>query len=110
MEGQPELASGEVKRLQRCINDLISLLALPALWSGGDPSQVLHTLLDALMRMLRLDLVSVRLTDPVSEAPVEIVRIAERRGPMPPPHDICEALVHGLKNDSRKWPELLRKF
>ncbi len=64
MEVQPELASGEVKRLQRCINDLVSLLALPAIWSGGDPSQVLHTLLDALMRMLRLDLVSVRLTGP----------------------------------------------
>ena len=81
MDVQPELASGEVKHLQRCINDLVSLLALPAIWSGGDPSQVLHTLLDALMRMLRLDLVSVRLTDPVGEAPVEIVRLAEQRGP-----------------------------
>ncbi len=108
MELQPELASGEVKRLQRCINDLISLLALPAVWSGGDPSQVLHTLLDALMRMLRLDLVSVRLTDPVGGAPVEIVRLAELRGPMPSAHEICEALSQCLKNDSRKWPPLLR--
>jgi PAS domain S-box-containing protein len=110
MEVQPELASGEIKHLQRCINDLVSLLALPAIWSGGDPSQVLHTLLDALMRMLRLDLVSVRLTDPVGEAPVEIVRIAERRGPMPSVHEICEALNQCLKNDSRKWPPLLRKL
>ena len=62
------------------------------------------------MRMLRLDLVSVRLTDPVGEAPVEIVRIAERRGPMPPAHEICEALSQCLKNDSRKWPPLLRKL
>jgi PAS domain S-box-containing protein len=60
--------------------------------------------------MLRLDLVSVRLTDPVSEAPVEIVRIAERRGPMPPAHDICEALSQDLQNDSRKWPPLLRNL
>ncbi len=108
MEVQPELASGEVKHLQRCINDLISLLALPAIWSGGDPSQVLHTLLDALMRMLRLDLVAVRLTDPVGEAPVEIVRLAELRGPMPSAHEICEALSQCLKNDLRKWPPLLR--
>jgi hypothetical protein len=63
MDVQPELASGEVKHLQRCINDLVSLLALPAIWSGGDPSQVLHTLLDALMRMLRLDLIYARLND-----------------------------------------------
>ena len=110
MDVRPELAPGEVKHLQRCINDLISLLALPAIWSGGDPSQVLHTLLDALMRMLRLDLVSVRLTDPVGEAPVEIVRLAEHRGPMPSAHEICEALSQCLKNESRKWPPVLRNL
>jgi PAS domain S-box-containing protein len=110
MEVQPELAFGEVKHLQRCINDLISLLALPAVWSGGDPSQILHTLLDALMRMLRLDLISVRLKGPVDEVPVEIVRIADLRGPMPPVHEICEALSQSLEDDSRKWPPLLRNF
>jgi PAS domain S-box-containing protein len=110
MEVEPELASVEVKHLQRCINDLISLLALPAIWSGGDPSQVLHTLLDALMRMLHLDLVSVRLTDPVGMAPVEIVRLAELRGPMPSAHEICEAFSQSLKNDSRKWPPLLQNL
>jgi len=110
MEVLPELATGEVKHLQRCINDLVSLLALPAVWSGGDPSQVLHTLLDALMRMLRLDLVAVKLTGPVGETPVEIVRIAEQRGPMPSPHEICEALNQCLINDSRKWPPLLRSL
>jgi PAS domain S-box-containing protein len=110
MEVQPELASGEVKHLQRCINDLVSLLALPAIWSGGDPSQLLHTLLDALMRMLRLDLVSVSLIDPVGESPVEIVRIAEPRGPMPSAHDVCEALSQCFNNDSRKWPPLLRNL
>jgi len=108
MEVQPELASGDVKHLQRCINDLVSLLALPAIWSGGDPSQVLHTLLDALMRMLRLDLVSVRLTDPVGGAPVEIVRLAEPRSPIPPAHEIYEELSQCFKGDSRKWPPLLR--
>ncbi|MGB9199131.1 MAG: PAS domain S-box protein [Terriglobales bacterium] len=109
MEVQSELASGEIKHLQRCINDLISLLALPAIWSGGDPSQVLHTLLDALMRMLHLDLVSVRLMGLVGEAPVEIVRLAEPRRPMSSAHEICEALSQGFNNDSRKWPPLLRK-
>src|SRR5580693_8166570 len=108
MEVQSEHASGEIKHLQRCINDLISLLALPAIWSGGDPSQVLHTLLDALMRMLRLDLVSVRLTDLVGGAPVEIVRFAELRGRVPSAHEICEALSQCLEDDSRKWPPLLR--
>lgn len=110
MEVQSEHGSGEIKHLQRCINDLISLLALPAVWSGGDPSQVLHTLLDALMRMLRLDLVSVKLTGRVGEAPVEIAKIAELRGPRPSAHEICEALSECLKNDSRKWPPRLRNL
>jgi PAS domain S-box-containing protein len=114
MEAQLEIASAEVRHLQRCMNDLVSLLALPAIWSGGDPSQVLHTLLDALIRMLRLDLISVRLTDPVGGAPIEIVRLAEQptsiRGSMPPAHEICEALSQCLRNDSRKWPPVLRNL
>jgi hypothetical protein len=110
MEVQHELASGDVRHLQRCINDLVSLLALPAIWSGGDPSQVLHTLLDALMRMLRLDLASVRLTYPVGEPPIEIVRFAELKRPMPSAPEICEALSQCFKNDSRKWPPVLRNL
>jgi PAS domain S-box-containing protein len=110
MEVLPELATGDVKHLQRCINDLVSLLALPSVWSGGDPSQVLHTLLDALIRMLRLDLVSVRLTDLVGGAPVEIVRLAASRGEVPSAHEICEALSQCSGNDSRKWPPLLRNL
>ena len=42
-------STGEVKRLQSCINDLISVLALPAIWSGREPSQILGTLLDVLL-------------------------------------------------------------
>jgi PAS domain S-box-containing protein len=110
MDVQYEQAAGEIKRLQRCINDLVSLLAFPAIWSGSDPSQVLHTLLDALLRMLSLDLVSAQLTNTESEAPVEIVKIAPLRAPMPPTHEICEALSQCLKNDSRKWPPLLRNL
>ena len=48
MEVQYEHSAGEVKRLQRCMNDLVSVLALPAIWSGGEPSQIVRTLLDAL--------------------------------------------------------------
>ncbi|MGA9981016.1 MAG: hypothetical protein WBQ08_20515 [Candidatus Sulfotelmatobacter sp.] len=110
MEAQPEHSAGEIKRLQRCVSDLVSLLALPAIWSGGDPSHVLHTLLDALMRMLSLDLVSVQLTNPVGDTPVEIVRVAQLQGPMPSTHEICEALSHSSGHNSRKWPPLLRNL
>ena len=68
MEEQIENPAEEIKRLRRCISDLVSFLALPAMWSGGEPSQVVHTVLDTLLRMLQLDLVYVRLKDPAGEA------------------------------------------
>ena len=76
MDAQPGDVAEEIKRLQRCINDLVSLFALPAMWSGGEPSQIVHTLLDALLRMLQLDFVYVRLKDSGGQAPIEMVRFA----------------------------------
>ena len=45
----------EIKRLRRCINDLVSVVALPATWSGGEPSQIVRTLFNVLPGMLNLD-------------------------------------------------------
>jgi PAS domain S-box-containing protein len=67
----------EIKRLQRCVNDLVSLLALPAIWRGGEPSQIVQTLLDVLLRMLRLDFAYVRLNGAFGAIPVEVLRVAE---------------------------------
>jgi hypothetical protein len=108
MEVQLEHPAEEIKRLQRCINDLVSVLALPAIWTGGEPSQIVSTLLDALLGMLRLDLVYVRLKDPVSEAPIEMVRVAQSRKLMLRPREICEVLNHLLGEDPQKWPPLVR--
>jgi hypothetical protein len=46
-----EYPAEEIKHLQRCINDLVSILALPAMWTGAEPSQVVSTLLDTLFGM-----------------------------------------------------------
>jgi len=77
MEAHVEHPAQEIKRLQRCINDLVSLLALPAIWSGNEPSQIVQTLLDVLLRMLSLDFAYVRLKDVFGATPVEILRVAE---------------------------------
>ena len=107
MEVQLEHPAEEIKRLQRCINDLVSVLGLPAIWSGGEPPQIIHTLLDALLDMLDLDLVYVRLKGRVNEAPMETVRVAPSRILMPGPRDICELLNRWLGDDPQKWPPLV---
>jgi len=108
MEVQSEHPAEEIERLQRCLNDLISVLALPAMWSGCDPSQIVRTLLDALLSMLRLDLVYVRLKDPVGEGPIEMVRVAQSQKLTARPQEIGEALNRWLGSGAQKWASLVR--
>src|SRR5271163_3942529 len=109
MDAQPGDVAEEIKRLQRCISDLVSLFALPAMWSGGEPSQIVHTLLDALLRMLQLDLVYVRLTEAGGHAPVEMVRFSTSPEQTAQPREIGEALKHWFGGDPQQWPPLIRK-
>ena len=74
-----EQTADEIGRLQGCINDLISVLALPATWSGQESAQIVDTLLDLLVGILRLDFAYARLKGPVGEAPIEVVRLAQTR-------------------------------
>src|SRR5580658_7178263 len=108
MDVQPGDVADEIKRLRRCINDLVSLFALPAIWSGAEPSQIVHTLLDALQRMLQLDLVYVRLRDSGGQAPIEMVRFAQSQERAAQPHEIGKAFKHWLGADPRKRPPLMR--
>lgn len=104
-----ELPADEIKRLRRCNNDLVSVLALPAMWSGAEPSQIVHTFLDALLGMLGLDLVYVRLKDPIGEAPIEMARIAQSLNLTTRPHEIGEMLNHWFGDDPQEWLPLARK-
>jgi PAS domain S-box-containing protein len=108
MEVQLDDPAEEIKRLQRCINDLVSVLALPAMWSGGKPGQIVHTLLDALLGMLRLDLVYVWLKNPIGEEPIEMGRVAQSRQRMSQPQELGEVLRRCLGDDPHKWPPVLR--
>src|SRR5579871_1794931 len=52
----------QVRGMQRCVNDLIRLLAFPTMWSGLSSSQIVSSFAEDLLRMLQLDMVYVRLT------------------------------------------------
>ena len=82
METQQKTAD-EIKDLKACLNDLITVLALPAIWSIHEPFQIVSTLLEALVGMQRLDFAYVRLGDSFGcGAPIEMSRsYALRPGP-----------------------------
>lgn len=102
MEVELEHPAVEIKRLQRCINDLVSLLALPAMWSGSTPSDIVPTLLDSLLRMLDLDFVYVSLTNSVDAKPSETVRVAQSQEQMFRPRELCTFLNRWLGDAPQK--------
>jgi len=102
MKVQLEDPANEIKRLQHCINDLVSLLALPAMWSGSKPCDIVPTLLDSLLRMLDLDFVYVSLTNLVDAVPSETVRVAQSQQQMFRPRELCTFLNRWLGDDPQK--------
>ena len=94
-----EHTADEIGRLQGCINNLISVLALPAIWSGQEPAYILGTLLDALLGMLRLDFIYAQLTDSIPGSPIEMVRLAQRRTSAAQPQQMGQALNRWLTGD-----------
>ena len=108
MQGPFENSADEIKRLRRCNSDLVSVLALPAIWTGAEASKIVQTLLDTLLGLLHLDLVYLQLREPVGDAPLEAVRVAQSRDLMPRPEEICEALNRCLGGDLQKWPAQAR--
>ena len=102
MKVDREPSVDEIKRLQRCINDLVSLLALPAIWGGSKPDDIVSTLLDSLLRMLDLDFVYVSLTTAVDTVPSETVRVAQSREQVFRPRELCTFLNRWLGDDPQK--------
>ena len=96
----------EITRLQRCINDLVSILALPAMWTGGDPAHIGQTLIDSLASILTLDLAYVRLNEEVDGARIEMVRGA--RPGIPLAEDIGADLRQRFGEQPDAWPPVAR--
>ncbi len=68
-------ALDEIRSLQGCLNDLISVQALPAIWSGLGMPEIVNTLLDALIRVLHLDFACARVNASVDGPQFEAARL-----------------------------------
>ena len=75
--------------------------------SGQESAQLVSPLLDVLVDMLCLDFAYARLKDPVGQAPIEMVRLAQPRNRTARPQEIGQVLNPWLENDPQKWPLLV---
>jgi PAS domain S-box-containing protein len=110
MAVQPESSTEEIRRLRRCINDLVSVLALPAIWAGGTPSHIVENLLDALVSMLSLDFVYVRISNGDSQDGTEMIRVGSVLVPKPQPKEISAKLRPLVTDDLHKIPPVISNF
>jgi PAS domain S-box-containing protein len=108
MDVQPRDPAEEIKRLQRCTDELISVTTRPNVWKSDEPSRIVDTLLDELLRMLQLDFVYIHLKKTGDQAPIEVVRFAQSQEKIAPPSVIGDALKHWLATAPQERPPLLR--
>ena len=96
----------DIRQLQGCINDLVGLVTLPATWTGRDPAQLVGTLLDAIMAMLRLDFAYASLRSERG-AHVEMVRVHPSAAVPGAPRRIGRMLDRWLRQEPARWPLLV---
>ena len=104
-----EPVADEIKRLQGCINDLVSIVTIPAIWRGRESTEIVKMLLDALLRILRLDFAYAWLIDPVDEAPIEMMRCAQSASLTIPPREMAQLLKNWSVTIPSEFPPQTRK-
>ena len=108
MESQVKDPAHEINLLQRCVNDLVSLLALPAVWTGREPLQIAQILIDALLRMLSPDFIYVRLNDTFPEFPMDFLQFADSNRLSVPREEIRRIVAECFGDESQQSHPALR--
>ena len=93
-------SSGDVDELRACLNDLIGVLTLAALWTGREQDHVLRTLVDAVCRTLQLDFVYARLNLRNGKL-LERIRIAESGNGIEDSDGLRKAIRRWLADDPK---------
>lgn len=104
-----EETAAETKHLRACINNLMGLVALPAIWSGSSPTEVVRTLVDMLVGMLRLDFVYLQLKHSAGEQAIEAVRCPDSNDTTALLRDIRDLLTTRSSGHLQEWPRVVRR-
>lgn len=104
METTRESLAEEVELLRRCLNDLVSVMALPSLWAGAESQDIVENVLDALLRMLGLAFILVRFNDLDGGPSTGVMRMGMpfQSGGRDPQLEV--AIKEALANVRLKWP------
>jgi len=105
----PSDLSEENRRLQRCLGDLVSVVALPAIWGDAQPVRVIQTSVEALLGVIDADFVYARGIDPSDETPVEEIRFAAGSDLSNRVQEVSEVLNGCLHDASQGWTEPTRR-
>lgn len=103
----PDLLLAENRRLQRCVGDLVSVMALPAMWVGREPSQIAGSLLDSVLGMLDLDFAHLRLDDAGGGLPLEVARLSQRAGSVASAEEFGALLKPWTGAEAQEGPQRL---
>jgi signal transduction histidine kinase len=68
------VGSAEVELLRRQVRDMAALLALPAMWRSAEPVQVVSSLAEVVVGLLRVDVAYARCVDPAERMIVDAMR------------------------------------
>jgi PAS domain S-box-containing protein len=96
--------AAENERLRRCLNDIVSITALPAMWIGGNVEEIGTAVLDSLMAILNVDFLALQVCEHGDQPEV---RMERHNG------DVLigqSAFMHGLiQNLGTKWADWPRE-
>ena len=103
-----DLSAQELTQLRDCVNDLGSIITLAHQWGGGEPTAIIGTVLDALLKMLRLGFVCARLQDPEGGDRIEMIRVADSLHSASGIRDIAQTIDAALGDAPATWPSRTR--
>lgn len=96
------MVASENERLRRCMNDILSVTALPAAWTGGTVDGICSALLDALRSILDVDFLVVNVAGSGDQA--EVLKERSRTNFVDAGAVIISDLVRTLGANIAVWP------
>ena len=104
----PESMVEEIANLRHCMQSLVALSTLPAIWTGREPGEIAHSLADALFSMLRPEIAYVCFNGLPSGEVIQAIRVDRYPHTTEEPDKICLALKPWLEcstsNSTRSIP------